>query len=92
MSPRAETVQIRRQRIRDAAGKKAAWRDKVEALKKEELALQPQVDRLASERPHTLKLRSDRIHATSGPGGVTAAKRASVGCHLMFIHQTTPAI
>jgi hypothetical protein len=44
-------TQIRRQRIRDAAGKKAQWRDKVEALKKEEAALQPQVDRLNSEQP-----------------------------------------
>ena len=48
-------LQIRRQRIRDASSKKAAWRDKVEALKKEEVALQPQVDRLASECPHSLR-------------------------------------
>ena len=53
-SPCTETVQIRRQRIRDAAGKKAQWREKIEALKKEEVVLQPQVDRLASERPHSL--------------------------------------
>ena len=74
----AESVQIRRQRIRDASSKKAAWRDKVEALKKEEVALQPQVDRLASELPHTLKPRSgwQACQVPSVLGGTTAVYQA----------------
>ena len=78
-SPWAEPLQIRRQRIRDAAGKKAQWREKIEALKKEEVALQPQVDRLASERPHTTS-RSHRItaaqHSFSLLGGMMTVRQA----------------
>lgn len=44
----APAAQIRRQRIRDAAATKSQWREKVEALKKEEAELQPKVDRLQS--------------------------------------------
>lgn len=44
----AVCAQIRRQRIRDAAAAKSQWRAKVEALRKEEAALQPEVDKLSS--------------------------------------------